>query len=395
MFKIQQEKLEQAVKILNELNLDVWLTFVRETSHNADPALALILGFDVTWQSAFIVSKTGEKIAVVGRYDVDNVERTHAYDRVIGYDEGIQDALLQVLGEINPKRIAVNYSESDSSADGLSHGMFLRLQHFLHDTDYELVSAEHLLRALRGRKSATEIERIRAAVDLTGQIIDSITAFLKPGLTEIEIADFVHAEMAKHGVVPAWERQYCPIVNCGPDSVLGHAAPSAKFVSKAGELIHIDLGVTLNGYVSDIQRVWYLQPADEDALPAEIVRGFEAVVGAIEASADKLKVGVQGYEVDQTARDFITEMGFPEYQHALGHQIGQTVHDGGTSLAPRWDRYGNTPHGNVEVGNVFTLELEATVAGRGHVSLEEDVLVTENGLEWLMEPQKTPIIVKV
>lgn len=391
---IQAEKLAQAVKILEEQNVDVWLTFVRETSHNADPALPLILGFDVTWQSAFLVSRSGQKIAVVGRYDVENIQRLGIYDRVIGYDESVRPALLGALTEIAPKTIALNYSESDSSADGLSHGMYLRLASFLQNSPYRLMSAEHVLRALRGRKSATEIERIRAAVALTGEIIDSITTFLKPGLSEKVIADFVHAQMKMHNVMPSWEAEYCPIVNCGADSPIGHTGPSEQYISAPGQLIHIDLGVKLNDYVSDIQRVWYLQSSDEVELPSSILHAFESVVGAIEAAAAVLKPGVKGYEVDQVARQFIIAQGYPEYQHALGHHIGRTVHDGATLLGPRWDRYGNTPEAIVEAGNIFTLELGVTVPGHGHVSLEEDVLVKDDGLDWLLPPQKSPIIVK-
>jgi Xaa-Pro aminopeptidase len=395
MSSIQQEKLSQAVEIMQELDIDAWLTFVRETTHNADPALPLILGFDVTWQSAFLVGKDGQKIAVVGRYDVENIERMQAYDRVISYDASIKEGLLEALASVNPQTVAVNHSESDSSADGLSHGMFLRLKKYLSETPYQLQSAELLLRALRGRKSTTEIERIRAAVDLTGEIIAAVTNFLRPGLTEKQIADFIHAEMRKYDVIPAWEAQYCPIVNCGPESPIGHTGPSETFVAQPGQLIHIDLGVTLNEYVSDIQRVWYLQPEGETEVPASIMEGFAAVVGAIEAAAASLRPGVQGFEIDQIARDFVTSKGYPEYQHALGHHVGRTVHDGGTLLGPRWDRYGNTPYGEVEAGNIYTLELGVTVPEHGHVSLEEDVLVTDDGLEWLMPPQKAPIIVKV
>ena len=63
-FSIQREKLAQAVEILKEKNVDAWLTFVRETSHNADPALGLIVGQDVTWHSAFIVTKTFARLCV-------------------------------------------------------------------------------------------------------------------------------------------------------------------------------------------------------------------------------------------------------------------------------------------------------------------------------------------
>ena len=69
------------------------------------------------------------------------------------------------------------------------------------------------------------------------------------------------------------------------------------------------------------------------------------------------------------------------------------MHDGATLLGPRWERYGKTPFGIVEAGNCFTLELGVQVPGYGLVSLEEDVLVTETGIEWLGAPQTEIIIV--
>lgn len=392
-YQIQREKLTQAVEILKEKDVDVWMTFVRETSHNADPILPLILGFDMTWISAFIISKSGQKIAIVGRYDTENVERMGGYDQVLGYDSNIQPTLLEVLNQLKPKQIAVNYSESDSSADGLSHGMYLRLVRYLQDQPYEIISAEHILSALRGRKSACEINCIRKAVDMTEDIINKITNILKPGLSEVDIANAIHAEFNQRGVTPAWEPAYCPIVNCGPDSSLGHTAPSPKLIAQAGHLIHIDLGVTVEGYVSDLQRVWYIQPKGETKIPPAILKGFEVVNSAIQAAADILKPGIKGWQVDDAARQSIIDSGYPEFQHALGHHIGRTVHDGSTLLGPLWDKYGTMPEGIVKVGNIFTLELGVEVEGYGAVSLEEDVLITEDGFEWLSNRQTAPIVV--
>ena len=85
--------------------------------------------------------------------------------------------------------------------------------------------------------------------------------------------------------------------------------------------------------------------------------------------------------------------GYEEYQHALGHQVGRLAHDGGTLLAPHWERYGNTPNGIVEAGNVFTLELYVTTKDFGQVSLEEDVLGTKDGCRFISKPQKDLICV--
>ena len=110
---------------------------------------------------------------------------------------------------------------------------------------------------------------------------------------------------------------------------------------------------------------------------------MDEVCAAIMAAAAVLKPGVQGYVVDDAARQTVIAAGYPEYKHATGHQIGRTVHDGAVLLGPRWERYGNTPLGIVEAGNCYTLELGVPVPGHGFIGLEEDVLVTENGVEWL------------
>lgn len=394
-YTIQLEKIQQAIGILQEFDVDLWLTFVRETEHNADPALPLISPSNVTWHTALIITKTGHKVAIAGRYEIVNFERMGIWDETIKYDQSIQPALIEVLDRLKPRQIAVNYSESDTAADGLSHGMYRTLQRYLAGKPYELISAENILNPLRGRKTPGEIARIRAAVALTDDIIDRITAFLRPGLTELEIAQFVHGEYKKEGVIPSWDAGYCPTVTCGPDSPVGHVSPSADYVTRPGQLVRIDQGVVLNDYISDIQRVWYLQPAGVTEIPAPVQHAFDSVRGAILAARDVLRPGVQGCVVDDAARAFIVNAGYPEYQHAVGHHIGRTVHDGSTLLGPRWERYGRTPYGIVEVGNCFTLELGVQVPGYGLVSLEEDVLVTDSGVEWLGKPQEQIIVVPV
>ncbi len=393
-YTIQREKIQQAVGILNEKGIDCWLTFVRETEHNADPALPLISPVNVTWHTALIITRSGHTAAIAGRYEIVNFERMGCWDECIQYDQSIQPALVEVLDRLNPKQIAVNYSESDTAADGLSHGMYLTLQRYLAGKPYELISAEDILNPLRGRKTPGEIARIKAAVALTDDIIRRITAFLKPGLSELDIQQFIHAEYKKEGVTPSWDAAFCPTVTCGPDSPVGHVSPSAEFVVKPRQLVRIDQGVVLNDYISDIQRVWYMQPADENEIPAPVQHAFDSVRAAIHAAAAVLKPGVEGWVVDEAARRTIVEAGYPEYQHAVGHHIGRTVHDGSTLLGPRWERYGRTPYGLVEANNCFTLELGVMVPGYGLVSLEEDVLVTDHGVEWLGEEQTELITVK-
>src|SRR3972149_4470552 len=96
-FTIVNEKLNQAVVLLNEQRVDLWLTFVRETSLTADPCLDLVAGLGMTWHSAFLVSRTGERAAIVGRFDAENVRAIGGYTQVIAYDQSIRPALREAV----------------------------------------------------------------------------------------------------------------------------------------------------------------------------------------------------------------------------------------------------------------------------------------------------------
>jgi hypothetical protein len=103
-----REKVRQAIALLNEKGIDAWLTFVRETKQTRDPVLDLILDLNVTWISAFILTAQGDRVAIVGRFDRDNVAALEVWDPVIGYDESIRGPLVETLQRLNPREIAIN-----------------------------------------------------------------------------------------------------------------------------------------------------------------------------------------------------------------------------------------------------------------------------------------------
>jgi Xaa-Pro aminopeptidase len=389
-----QEKVRQAIGILQEKDIDVWLTFVRETSAVPDPVLPLIYGASLTWTSALLMTRLGRTIAIVGRYEAETAHRTGAYDQVIAYDQSIRPDLLQILDILAPRQIAVNTSPNDPSSDGLTHGMHQVLSDYLESTPHagKLISAEPVISTLRGRKTHTEVERIRQAVHTTEEIYRRTFQSLRPGQSEMEIAGFMHKEMKEVGVTEAWDLAGCPAVNSGPESPVGHAAPT-DITLQPGHLVHFDFGVKQDEYCSDIQRMVYLLRPGEKAPPAEVRRGFEIIVFAIQEAMRNLRPGMKGAEVDSVARGIVTTAGYPEYQYGTGHQLGRNAHDGGTLLGPRWERYGNSPEMLVEAGHIYTLEPGLAVPGYGYIGLEEDVLVTENGAVPLSQVQKELILI--
>jgi Xaa-Pro aminopeptidase len=383
------EKADQAQTLLAETGLDCWLTFARETELHFDPGIEQVVGANVVRNSAFLFGAGDERIAIVANFDTSAVRAKGIFRDVIGYDEDIRGPLLDALRQLDPRTIGLNYSTDDVTADGLTHGHWLLLQQLLAGTPYldRLTSAAPLLARLRGRKSPTEVERIRRAVGLTEQVVDLLAAQTRPGVSEADLAAFVHAQFAEMGVTPAWAADGCPIVNSGPDSDLGHSYPSATIRVEPGHLVHIDLGARLDGYCSDLQRMWYVRRPGESRSPADVQRAFDTVVRAIDAGAAVLRPGVRGFEVDAAARKVVVEAGYPEFKHGLGHGLGRAVHDGGTMLGPRWPCYGRNTETVVEAGNVFTLELGISTSA-GIVGLEEDVLVTAAGCEFLSNRQR-------
>ena len=391
-----QEKVDQAVEILKEQDSDLWLTFVRETSGVRDPALDLLIGAnDLTWPSALIMTRKGDKIAIAGNLEKDALQRLGVFSQIIGYDKSIRELLVDTLTHLDPDRIAVNTSRNNVHADGLTHAMYEILREYLTGTPYaeRLVSAEAVISALRGRKTPTELARIRKAVEITDEIYRKTFDFIKVGMTEIEIGEHMQGLARQHGVGLAWPAENCPAVNSGPNSPIGHNGPTNIKV-EPGHLLHFDFGVRYEGYCSDIQRVAYVLQDGETEAPPEVQSGFIIIRTAIEKSRQAMKDGVTGNSIDVISRDIVTDSGYPEYPHALGHQLGRVAHDGGALLGPLWEKYGGSPNQTLEVGQVFTIEPSLAVASYGMMGIEEDVFITKNGAEYFTGPQEEIVLIK-
>ncbi|MHA1612992.1 MAG: M24 family metallopeptidase [Promethearchaeota archaeon] len=386
---IIREKQANLPTIMREEGIDCWLIFVRETSSNPDPIQSLTIGGDVVWISAFIYTLNEDKLhttAIVGDFDVIAERGKDIWNEVIGYTEGISAILIQHFSELDPKVIALNYSETDVVADGLSHGLFKIVSKILELFQSRFVSSEGLIRKLRGVKSPTELTFIKQACDITAKINTEMSQKLAPGMTEVEIQKEFQIQMEKHGVSEAWQLDQCPMVDAGPEKEMGHSGPLATLQTQLGHTLHNDFGVRYHGYCSDIQRLWFFGTSAN--LPKELRYAFDTVREAIHLASKFIKPGVQGHEVDSIAREYVVSLGYKEFGHALGHQVGIEAHDGGTILGPLWERYGNSPRGIISINNVFTLELHVVTENYGTVSLEEMIKITPGGCEFFLPPQQ-------
>jgi Xaa-Pro aminopeptidase len=378
------EKVSQAKKLLAEFDVDCWITFVRETALNSDPVLPFLVPSDLTWHSALIVNRQRPNRAIVGRYDVQTLRDTGVWDEVEGFVEGVSAPLQAYMKQLQPRSIAINYSIASEICDGLSHGMYLTLYRALDEIGMSerLISAEPIISALRERKSASELAQIRAAIRQTQEIFALVRDFIRPGQSEAEVAAFLRAQVAARGLEMAWDAAVCPAVFTGPDTAGAHYPPTDRKI-EPGHILNMDFGVRVNGYCADLQRTFYVLREGEAVAPKAVEQGFTTLVQAIEASRQALQPGVAGWQVDQVARAMVTDAGYEEFPHGLGHQVGRSAHDGSTLLGPLWEKYAAKAGRMIEENMVFTLEPRLPVPGHGIATIEEMVLVTANGAEFL------------
>ncbi len=215
--------------------------------------------------------------------------------------------------------------------------------------------------------------------------------------TELDIANFLRRRMQELGFTCAWGGDGCPSVVAGPNR--GHSAPTDTVIER-GRTVRIDFGIKLEGYCTDIQRTAYVLREGETEPPAEIQQLWQTVVRANEAAVAQMRPGVTAQAVDAAARSAIVKAGYDEFVHATGHAVGFFTHDVGPLLGPDWpDRYGRAVFRQLESGQIFAVEPSAAVEvpwmdGRMGVRLEEEVLITTEGAEYLGGHQTKLILLR-
>jgi Xaa-Pro aminopeptidase len=371
------EKHAQAIRLMQDAAVDCWLTFQREGS---DVLLPYVLGVDeLVSQSALMLFADGSSAAIVMDYDATVVQGV--FDLVTAYRDSWREPLQTLLKERNPARIAINYDMYDDGIDGLTYGQYLLLMDAMKEIglDDRFVSASPITSQVRQIKAPAEVERMRRACEITLRLFDDVTGILKPGLTEWDIYEFLHDQMKAYNVKASWDPAYCPgVMSSKRES--GHTPPTQTAL-EAGDGLRIDLGVITEGYASDLMRTWYIRKPGENNAPADFQRAFDVVRDSIQLAAASLRPGVTGTEVDTVARGHVTSNGF-EFFHATGHQVGTRAHDGGLLLGPNNVRYGHRSSGIVQEGMTFTLEPVF-----GPIGIEENVVVTAEGCQFLVPPQ--------
>lgn len=230
----------------------------------------------------------------------------------------------------------------------------------------QIFPAQAFISPLRARKSADEIAALQRAAEQADRAVQAVMDACEPGVTEAEMAWVAETAFRLDGA----DKVEFTLVASGPNGAFPHHHSGSRKLQD-GDAIIIDIGASLDGYVSDITRMLFLGEP-----PAEFMQVYDAVLAANEAGRAAVRPGIAAQEVDRATRGVLVEAGYGDYfVHRTGHGIGMDVHE------PPWIMEGNETL--LETGMVFSVEPGVYLPGRFGVRIEDIVVVTETGVHTL------------
>ena len=240
----------------------------------------------------------------------------------------------------------------------------------------ELVAAQGLLDGLRAAKDEEELARMRQAQRITDEAFREILNFIRPGLTEQEVAARLVYELLRRG---GRRVSFDPIVAAGANGSMPHAVPG-ETVIQPGMLVTMDFGCVYEGYCSDMTRTVAVgQPTDE------MERVYHTVLEAQRAGIAAARAGVTGSEVDRAARQAIQQAGYGSFfSHSFGHSLGLEIHESPNASPSEQTVF--------PAGAVISAEPGIYLPGHFGVRIEDVLVLREGGCEDITQAPKNLIV---
>jgi Xaa-Pro aminopeptidase len=338
--------------------LDAFVLFVFEGLNSE--GCRYISGF--SGSSAAIIVDDAETLFTDGRYSAQAGAESPFAVRIQSGTYLIK-AVAEVFLKSRPGRKTVGFE-----SDRMFHGAFETLKQ-LAGPGIKWKDASALLPKLRRCKDASEAEAIRRAGAVARSAYEAVLAEVRPGMTEAEFGNRLLFEVRAMGGEKGWPRDDF-VVASGLRGVMCHGRATEK-AFEPGDVVTVDFGATVGGYVSDVTRNFAVGRADARAIEIDGV-----LRSAHDLAAAALRPGLSGKDADAIARQAIADAGYGAYfVHGLGHGIGLEVHE-----APRLS---NLSGDVLAEGDVVTVEPGIYIEGWGGMRLEDDYLITANGAECL------------
>ncbi|MGX7109379.1 M24 family metallopeptidase [Facklamia miroungae] len=271
---------------------------------------------------------------------------------VVIHQNGVDQEIKNLIDQEKIKTLAIE-------ADNMNVSHYLRIQELF---EVDIKASQGLIEKIRLIKDESELATIRQACEITDQAFEHILTFIKPGVTEIQVANELEAFLKDKG---STGMSFDTIVASGERSAMPHGVASEKVIED-GDIVTLDFGCYYNGYSSDMTRTIAV-----GSISDKLKEIYEIVLEAHQRVIQEAKAGMTGKEIDAIARDYITEKGYGEYfGHSTGHGVGLNVHEM-PAVSSRSE--------DVVVSNmVITDEPGIYIPGIGGVRIEDDLIVQED-----------------
>ena len=265
----------------------------------------------------------------------------------------------EMIGELAGKRLG--FEGSDVSFNG--YRAYVKAIESLPEARRpKLIASTGLVESLRIYKDAEEMAALQAAIDLGDAANAHVQRVIAPGWTEKQVAWEIEKYIREHG---GDGLSFPTIIAGGPHSALPHAQPR-DYVLKEGDMVVIDMGCALNGYMSDLTRTVFIGKPDD-----KFRRAYDVVATAQRTAIETIEAGMTGEQAHMQAHVVIEAAGMGElFGHGLGHGIGMQVHE--------MPRVARTSPDVLQDGMVFSIEPGVYIPGWGGIRIE-DLGVLENG----------------
>ncbi|HIU56361.1 MAG TPA: aminopeptidase P family protein [Candidatus Ornithomonoglobus merdipullorum] len=320
-----------------------------------DSCAVLISGYpNIFYYSGFtsedaylLLSKDRRLIITDSRYTIQAKEQAVGFD-VVDISRG-WGAIFGGISETSlcfeeEKMTVAEYSKLKSAAHGK-----------------EFVKGQDVIDAPRRVKDKEEIRLISEAEKIGDEAFSHVLEFVRPGITELEVALELETYMKKNG---ASGLSFETIAASGVRSAMPHGAASEKVIEK-GDFLTLDFGCVYKGYCSDMTRTVVVGRADERQ--REI---YGTVLKAQQAAIDGIYDGIACAEADAIARRIISDAGYGEnFGHSLGHSVGIEIHER-PNFSPK-------SKDTLENGNVLSVEPGIYIDGFGGVRIEDLIAVSD------------------
>jgi Xaa-Pro aminopeptidase len=385
---------------LKAAEVDAWMVICRE--NNNDPLADHVGGENAGGTAAFLFYNDNDRFhSVVFSPSGEStaLDELDIHDKVVPVERGASaiEHAMEFIKKNDIKKLAINTSENNSLADGLSYTQRMELESLNIGKEVDFVSSEGVVYEWLSIKLPEEIEIMKKAAKLTAHWeIEAYKQIIPGTTTDADVARFLKKKIAEAGVKDGWSPDQNPNVNSGPDR--GHSHATNKVIMP-GDVIQTDFGIKVyDRWVTDIQRFAYVLKEGETKAPKDIQHYWDSAKNGNRKAMVAMKPGVKGVDVDRAQRVVMEEAGSEYVMWSTGHPVGYVAHDIGPNL-------GGSQSTHVRPDSEKLLKEGMTFAFDGFhswklpdgslktISVEEMVVITNEGAEYLIAPQEELILI--